>query len=365
MDVTCPHCHQSFVIAGRAEQRGERKVRCPGCGQPARIWLGEGDDPEARERRATVLEGPGDRDEVSRSAQHVVDQSVSPAEITALADEAVEAAAAEVHAEELALSDEPAPRSEQPTPPSIRIRGDLGAQTGRRALETRRELPAYVPKEHDTDVAPVPGTPRRESSLPWLGLGVGAVVVALLVGAGAWLALRVEAGLQPERTKARLAEQPEQEEVAPEPAAAAEPEAVAEPEAEVEAEVAAEPEAVAEPEAAAEPEAVADPRAVANSDPVAEREPEAEKPDVEAKRATAPRLRPATHEVSGTAADREAPYLALRDAPDSQSRMVAEMPDGTGLRVVGRRGRWLRVEIVDGPLAGHVGWAHRKWVARK
>lgn len=360
MDVTCPHCHQSFVIAGRAEQRGERKVRCPGCGQPARIWLGEGDDPEARERRATVLEGPGDRDEVTRSAQYVTDESVSPAEITASADEAVEAADAEVHAEEIASPDEPAARSEQPPPPSIRVRSDLGAQTGRRALETRRELSAYVPTEHDTDVAPMPAGPRRESSLPWLGLGIGVVVVALLVGVGAWLALRVEAGLEPEHQLAHKTES------AADPESVAEPEPVAEAEAVAEPEAVAESEVVAESEAAAESEAVAKPEVVAESEAAAEPEPEAAAvPEPEVAKSNAPKLRPATHEVSGTAADRDAPYLALRDAPDSQSRMVAEMPDGTGLRVVGRRGRWLRVEIVDGPLAGHVGWAHRKWISRR
>lgn len=395
MDVTCPHCHQSFVVAGRPETGGERKVRCPGCGQPARIQLGA--PPEAltqRDRKETVFEGPQGRDDVTRIGQQDVlgddatatttaqvesdgfddglDGDTDPeapteAEAKLVADETLDAPAGA-----LAMPvDPPTRKFDAVDGPSIRLRPDLTDPAARRrALETRRELPTVAPPAPDTEVSAMP-TSDSVPSVPWVGLGIGAVLVLVLVAVGAWLAIRVDAGLQEPTTATSGPLQPL---VAAGPAAENVKESESEPAAAAPAEVAVpasegatapeEPVAAAPEEPAQVKMAAAEPEVEA--EPEAERAPEPEPTAAPEPTETAPARRPrATHQVAGTSADRDAPFLALRDAPGSDARMLAEMPDGTGLRLLSQRGRWSRVEVVDGPFAGQIGWAHKRWMTKK
>lgn len=70
----------------------------------------------------------------------------------------------------------------------------------------------------------------------------------------------------------------------------------------------------------------------------------------------------ATHEVYGTAADEEAPWLALRARRSRRSRLVAKMPDHTRVKLLARSRGWMKVKVVVGELAGSKGWAHGKWL---
>ncbi|MBM4345880.1 MAG: SH3 domain-containing protein, partial [Deltaproteobacteria bacterium] len=63
--------------------------------------------------------------------------------------------------------------------------------------------------------------------------------------------------------------------------------------------------------------------------------------------------------VAGTAGDAVAPFLALRRAPDETAGKIAELPDGTRVRVLGGHGRWRRVAVCRGA----VGWVHGRWLA--
>jgi hypothetical protein len=74
---------------------------------------------------------------------------------------------------------------------------------------------------------------------------------------------------------------------------------------------------------------------------------------------------PWTHEVAGTAADPEAPFLALRTAATAGAELVAELPDGTHVRALGRSGRWLHVQVTDGPHAQQRGWVHVRWLTAR
>jgi hypothetical protein len=71
-----------------------------------------------------------------------------------------------------------------------------------------------------------------------------------------------------------------------------------------------------------------------------------------------------THEVAGTAADPDAPFLALRQSPTGAAPLLEQMPDGTRLRVEERQGNWLRVVVVGGELAGRTGWANTRWLKK-
>lgn len=63
--------------------------------------------------------------------------------------------------------------------------------------------------------------------------------------------------------------------------------------------------------------------------------------------------------VAGTAVDPVAPYLALRRAPDETAVKIAELPDGTRLRVLASHGRWRRIAVCK----GQTGWVHARWIA--
>lgn len=51
-------------------------------------------------------------------------------------------------------------------------------------------------------------------------------------------------------------------------------------------------------------------------------------------------------------------FLALRTLPTADGRLMARMPEGTPLSVLGRQGAWLRVRLDD----GREGWSHGRWV---
>jgi len=75
----------------------------------------------------------------------------------------------------------------------------------------------------------------------------------------------------------------------------------------------------------------------------------------------------ATHEVYNTSSDPKEPWLALRDHPKAGKGALttAQMPDGTKLKLAAsgeERKGWLRVEVVEGPLAGKTGYANGKWI---
>ena len=69
----------------------------------------------------------------------------------------------------------------------------------------------------------------------------------------------------------------------------------------------------------------------------------------------------ATHKIANTSVDTAAPYLALRSSPSSTFAKIAEMPDGTELKVLskehGNNKNWWQVEIVSGQNAGTKGYA--------
>jgi hypothetical protein len=53
------------------------------------------------------------------------------------------------------------------------------------------------------------------------------------------------------------------------------------------------------------------------------------------------------------------PWLALRTEPSARSgQRIMKMPQGTLLRLIGRRGFWWRVSLTT----GEEGWAHSKWI---
>lgn len=121
------------------------------------------------------------------------------------------------------------------------------------------------------------------------------------------------------------------------PAKAAAKTAPTEPEAEMNVEAAPD----AEPKVAAPKPAT--PREVAEDQPV---------------------QRAASHEVFDTSSDIDAPWLALRSRPHRRGKLLAEMSDDTGVRVVARRGTWWKIRIVGGEDDGLVGWAHKRWIRR-
>jgi len=69
----------------------------------------------------------------------------------------------------------------------------------------------------------------------------------------------------------------------------------------------------------------------------------------------------ATHRVAGTAGNKSAPYLTLREAASSSSDDVGHVSDGQLLRVhLDAGGGWQRVEVLTGPTAGKYGYARGK-----
>ena len=347
----------------------------------------------------------------------------------------------------LATSPQPEP-SERPAPnpgsdegASMRLRPDLADATSRhrRALETRRDLPTTLPDgiaaaqavPHkpvtqptpaiQTEVARSPLLPKAASSPPAkagmsvLAMTVLAGGVATLIGLGAWLALRVEAGIAAKEHDraareavdsahaqmaevARVAAAPTQAaklggasdretagERRGEPAAEATNVASDEAGDEVADEAGDEANAAAQTEAndqaptspvAGEAAAAPDP-AVEAPDPADQAPPtprpvsakaaaadDESAPDAPAWQAPAARVT-ATHEVVGTATDRESPWLALREDASASSQLLAQLPDGTGLRVLGRNKRWMRVQVLEGADQGSIGWVNGRWVSHR
>jgi hypothetical protein len=72
-----------------------------------------------------------------------------------------------------------------------------------------------------------------------------------------------------------------------------------------------------------------------------------------------------THVVTGTSADPDAPWLALRDQPSSDAELRAKLPDGTKMRVLAGNGRWREVVVVGGADGGARGFVHARWIAPK
>lgn len=71
----------------------------------------------------------------------------------------------------------------------------------------------------------------------------------------------------------------------------------------------------------------------------------------------------ATHVVTGTAADAEAPYLVVRAAADAQSRDVGHANDGDSLHLYLDTGSgWSRVEVLTGGAAGANGYVRSKFI---
>ncbi|MEM8776500.1 MAG: caspase family protein [Pseudomonadota bacterium] len=74
----------------------------------------------------------------------------------------------------------------------------------------------------------------------------------------------------------------------------------------------------------------------------------------------APTLKPqfqATHKVFGLDPNGDG-FLALRQGPTSQTRMITMLTEGTPLRAYSQSGRWLQVETPE----GLSGWAHSNWI---
>ena len=75
-------------------------------------------------------------------------------------------------------------------------------------------------------------------------------------------------------------------------------------------------------------------------------------------------LSPATHVVHNTASDLEAPWLALRSAPDYRAGLLARLPDGTRVRLIRSEGSWEYVQVVDGSDRGKVGYARNRYLKK-
>lgn len=341
------------------------------------------DDPDlARGRKATLSEGPSERARIAISSPS--DAPARPATPAAAADAG-----------------------------SLRLRPDLADATSRhrRATETRRDLPTLLPDglaaaqaEPLRPVAPATaaiqteralsplvakgGAPARaKAGMSVLAMALLAAGIATLIGLGAWLALRVEAGIAAKEqdraaneavasahaqmeavARAASAARVADERVAAAPAAAvpaaAEPgtDAPGRDEAGTDEAGTNELGAVTTGAAGPAPFDPAPPEPAPLDPAPSEAAPAADEPGDETARPARPS---ATHEVVGTAADRESPWLALRESASASSQLLAELPDGTGLRVLSRNKRWLRVQVVEGPDQGSIGWVNGRWVSHR
>ena len=74
------------------------------------------------------------------------------------------------------------------------------------------------------------------------------------------------------------------------------------------------------------------------------------------------RLELATHEVFNTAKDPKEPWLNLRRGPSARTDILAQMSDGTKVRVLESTAKFWLVIVVDGGGLGKVGYAHRRWM---
>ncbi len=399
MNVVCAQCDATFVVTRAVGSANVQTVPCPNCGEICALEGGhaqqdaseEASEEAGRQRKATVTEGPHARDELARTRERQVlpplgaELDLPDADDLLLDGELVEALEPVAPID---LEYEPTPRAGFVPPtikldavdaPSIRLRPDVAMRE--RNGTTSRDLPVVASPSrqaaaasptatfavHDTDVtrarlafSSAPPLQDNSSGLTWIVVAVVAVLVAVLGGGAAWfLSQSSESEPEAERTSAPavVAVSDDWE--------AANPVAVPGPALAVErvAESAPEPTpAEAEPEPAAEP--AAEPGPAPAPEPAPEPTPAEAEPEPAPEPAAEPAPR-ATHRVAGTAADHDAPYLALRDAPKSESEQIGQMADDTQLRLLSSRGRWVRVEVVDGPLRGQIGWAHRRWITER
>ncbi len=251
-------------------------------------------------------------------------------------------------------------RSPQVARPSIRVRDDkLPTQVTKLPLHD----PAAIRPERQT-VAELPTVTKDRSPLGWqIALALAMVVVA---STAAWFAFGRDKGapVPPERPAIENGDV-----TASDPTPPLSPEALhsVEPEKPLPAvELAA-----ASTPVPSEPAPVP---AVAPEAPVANAE-SAKKPAlaapamagggaraaVKAPRAVAQSAR-WSHEVAGTAGDPAAPYLALRAEPSPLADMVAQMPDGTRVEVLGEKGRWREVRIRSGKDNKLRGYCNGRWL---
>ncbi len=291
-------------------------------------------------------------------------------------------------------------RRRGPSAPSVVLSSGLqeAVKSQRRDRATARDLPQVTQtstwaENPDTEVTRLPSAPPRarqrssRGSMTFIWLAMGAVLaisVCVVAGFLAWRAVNAQA--ESERSasvvaerqlvKARQATSPTTTAGAAKPASTAESEsdlapASADPAAK--ALVAGTPpadELADDPadEAADEPadDTAIDPHAAIEAAPTAAPggadEPSPVKPEAVPPPEVALEDDGATHEVYGTAADEDAPWLSLRSRRHRKSRLVARMPDNTRVKLL-RRGRtWWKVKVVGGTYDRRTGWAHRKWL---
>lgn len=303
--------------------------------------------PDRSVRADTLLEGQTERANLTEAVMLPADSEDRTATIpTAVTDVALEPDEVAVLDESPTLAPGPVRRSERAT---AEVEGPV-LDTVRAALEpvpaVRVRLPALsegrpTPREQPAELsnAASPVRTRVEKAtaqelphvrqVPWRMAGAALGLVAV----GAVLAY---AGIRALDTSAdRGIEVPEPSPVEPAPPA---------------------PPVVARPEP--EP-AVAPVPPLALPTPPAPREPaptDGPQPD---------RAEAWTHQVTGTAADPAAPYLALRQGPSAGATEVAELPDGTHLRSLSRQGRWVQVRVTDGAHEGQTGWVHARWLSAR
>lgn len=356
-----------------------------------------------RRRRSTVTEGPAERDLLARTGEQPL-PTLAPADLPV----APQAPATAADASSLRLRPDLAAAAKRRRPPSD-ARRDVPT-----VLSLDTVVPAAVAPQRlpDTEVtrggAQTQASPWQAGGL-WMALGA-ALALALLIGIGAWLAIRVDARLATEerqrnaaqaiesvrRQQAAVAAQVEAASAATDeahvleaPAPPAAPSGPAGPVADAEPPSSAEPTPSATPSSSGDPPPAAPGESDSETPPTPQAAPSAQPargdPAAKAAEEQAPvaalakptaadvankavveeahnRGKKATHEVTGTAADAAAPWLALRARPAPTAPLRAELPDHTPLRVLRRHGRWFAVEVQGGPLRGKRGWVHSGFV---
>ncbi|GEM_PF-3063383 len=268
----------------------------------------------------------------------------------------------------------------------------------RSAMAPTQEMTPLAPIANSqwqtTDVSPMPVAPRppAPAGSRWTYILSGALVLATIAAAGGYLMFESVVGAAGGNGGSATEAPDDGHEAAPKPPVGGEPKAAVteEPEAPVvdeavvdeavvdetgveeagaKAEVAAPKVELEHPPVpkpapkVAEPEPV-EPEPAADSDAAAEAE--ATRAGVESiGRASnkAKRARDgATHVVHQTAADEDAPWLALRGRPRTSSKLRVKMTDGTRVKVYRLYREWARIRILSGPSKGRRGWAHSRWL---
>lgn len=393
MAPICPRCGFALAAAAPLTTGHAQRLDCPGCGED--LQLAQGVDGHwsvlllsAVPELAVVLPEPGDELKERSGAEDVVAAPSGSGEgeprerrETVPEGSADRALAASPTGLLAAAPSRPARREEERATvldaPSVRLQPRLADSSARRpALDTRRELPSVAAPVVDTEVGPAPPSHARQG-VPWAMIAVVAALLGTLVATGAWLALRMEArvgpapddpllagGAGPAPADRRAADPPRPADDPPAaPAAALAAPAVPQPAPRLMAATDHAPAAAVFPAAPGQPQpdAAAAPPPPERADP-----PDAVVvPAVVVPETAAQGARGDVWEVFGTAADASAPWLALRATPAPRAALLAELPDGTPVRVTKTQGRWRRVEVIDGASAGRVGWVHADWLRQR